>query len=167
KRRDQPLLEPLVARAGHGGGATAAPLVADADPGDRPLHLDEKAGARGRDKRQHLVEQRHALVGECPVGPTEPCAAEVGRGVRGDGAARRGRPVTYFSVSIRPFTNQRCITTITATGGRSAIIAAAIKTFHSGMWVPVRGMRSSRPITTTRIASVLVIISGQRYWFQP
>src|SRR2546423_12912904 len=46
---------------------------------------------------------------------------------RGEGKIRR----RHFSVSTRPFTNQRCISTTTATGGSIASIAVAITTFHS------------------------------------
>ena len=46
-------------------------------------------------------------------------------------------------------------------------MAPAMMRFHVGSSVPLRGISSSSPITTVRIASVLVIMSGHRYWFQP
>src|SRR5215831_643998 len=74
---------------------------------------------------------------------------------------------SHFSLSTRPFTNQRCMKRMMATGGRSAIIAPAMMRFHVGSSVPLRGISSSRPITTVRMASELVMRIGHRYWFQP
>src|SRR5207249_12065191 len=99
--------------------------------------------------------------------------AEVGAGrgrVPEDGEAvlRREQGATpmrcdpgHFSLSMSPCTNQRCMRTITDTGGSSTIIAAAIAMFHSGS-CEVRGTRNSMPMTAVRISGVLVIISGQR-----
>src|SRR6185503_4103120 len=72
----------------------------------------------------------------------------------------------YFSVSTRPFTNQRCISITTSAGGRSASIAVAITRFHSVRASPVLIMRLM-PITAVDIDSSVVMSSGQRYWFQP
>src|SRR6185369_16129428 len=76
-------------------------------------------------------------------------------------AAAMGRDPRHFSVSMRPFTNHRCITTITTTGGSRTIIAAAIATFHSGS-CEVRGISESIPITAVRISGLFVTISGHR-----
>ena len=46
-------------------------------------------------------------------------------------------------------------------------MAPAMIRFHVGRSVPLRGMSFSSPITTVRISSVLVIMSGHRYWFHP
>src|SRR5205814_752922 len=73
----------------------------------------------------------------------------------------------YFSVSMSPFTNQRCMITMTATGGSSTVMAAAMMTFHSGSCEPPRGTRASIPTTAVRISVVVVIMSGQRYSSQP
>ena len=45
-------------------------------------------------------------------------------------------------------------------------MAAAMTTFHSGS-CEVRGTSDSMPITAVRISGLFVIISGQRYSFQP
>ena len=58
----------------------------------------------------------------------------------------------YFSVSTRPFTNQRCISTTTAAGGNSASIAVAITRFHSVSASPPVIMRLM-PITAVYIDS--------------
>ena len=58
----------------------------------------------------------------------------------------------YFSVSTRPFTNQRCIRTTTAAGGNSASIAVAITRFHSVSASPPVIMRLM-PITAVYIDS--------------
>src|SRR4030042_1453040 len=78
---------------------------------------------------------------------------------------RGGKGEYHFSLSINPWTNQRCIRITTSTGGNRAIIAAAITRFHSGGCVPV-GMVEAMPTTTTFIFSELVTMRGQRYWFQ-
>jgi len=42
----------------------------------------------------------------------------------------RGGPGTYFSGSTRPFTNQRCISTTTSTGGAITSSDPAMATFQ-------------------------------------
>src|SRR2546427_8000966 len=144
-----------------------------AEVGDR--HRRDRAGTVGGPLDRRVMDHRHAAVaGQVHVELEQVAAERHGvperqqavLGPKGRAAAV-GRDPRHFSVSIRPFTNQRCMTRMTVTGGSSAIIAAAIMTFHSGTWVPVRGMRSWSPMTTTRMGSEFVIISGQRYWFQP
>src|SRR6185295_12852330 len=72
----------------------------------------------------------------------------------------------YFSVSTRPLTNQRCISTTTSAGGSRASIAVAMTRFHSVSASPVTIMRLM-PITAVYIDSSVVMRSGHRYWFQP
>src|SRR5262249_57862479 len=71
-------------------------------------------------------------------------------------AAMRRNP-RHFSVSMRPFTNHRCIVTITITGGSSTIIAAAIAMFHSRS-CDVRGISESIPIPAVRISGLFVTL---------
>src|SRR5262249_25698177 len=72
----------------------------------------------------------------------------------------------HFSVSIRPLTNHRWPTTTMATGGSRASITVAITRFHSAAASPVGSTRLI-PMTIVSMLSSVVIMSGQRYWFQP
>src|SRR5262249_62191572 len=127
--------------------------------GDRP-------GAVGRALERRVVDDRHGPVAREVDVELEQVAAESDRalereeavlGPEGRAAAMRRDP-RHFSVSIRPFTNHRCITTITTTRGSSTIMAAAIATFHSGS-CEVRGIKESIPITAVLISGGVVTIT--------
>src|SRR5262249_998140 len=77
-----------------------------------------------------------------------------------------GRERIHFSVSTRPFTNQRCISTTTATGGSMASMAVAITTFHSVSASAVT-IIFLMPMTMVCMSSRVVIRIGHRYWVQP
>src|SRR5690606_16792592 len=72
----------------------------------------------------------------------------------------------HLSDSTSPLTNQRCISTTTATGGSIASMAVAITRCHSVAASPPAIIRLM-PITTGYIDSCVVTSSGHRYWFHP
>src|SRR5690554_3436080 len=78
----------------------------------------------------------------------------------------RPRLRPYFSESISPLTNHFCISSTTSAGGSMASIAVAMTRFHSVTASPPAIIRLM-PTTTGYISSRVVIMSGQRYWFQP
>src|SRR5262249_46225139 len=79
-----------------------------------------------------------------------------------DVAKRDVSHINYFSVSIRPLTNRRCISTTTATGGSIASTAVAIATDHS-VSASFTSMIFLMPMTMVCMSSRVVISSGQRY----
>src|SRR6267142_3373228 len=138
------------------------------------MHVElEKIGAEG----QRVAEGEQAVV------RPEQCAAPV-RGEergdhalrgRGDGAHHRGyreeaqrqqeRP-PHFSVSTSPFTNHRCMSRMTATGGSIASIAVDMIRFQS-VWASPVPIILVMPMTMVSMLLLVVIRSGHRYWFQP
>src|SRR5207237_2714287 len=148
-------------------GRARAPQPKAAQVGGR-RGSDRPGAVRGALERGVVDHRDGPVTGQVHV-ELEQIAAERDRapeceqavlGPEGPAAAMRRDP-RHFSVSIRPFTNHRCITTITTTGGSSTIMAAAIATFHSGS-CEVRGISESIPITAVRISGLFVTISGHR-----
>src|SRR5262249_24778537 len=135
--------------------------------GDGPRAVGGALERRGMNHRARTVArqghgelERIAAEGDRALEREEAVLRPEGR------AAAMRRDPRHFSVSIKPFTNHRCITTITTTGGSSTIMAAAIATFHSGS-CEVRGISESIPITAVRLSRRFVTISGPRESFQP
>src|SRR5262249_35311186 len=122
---------------------------------ERPAIADAPLGLRNRVR---------LLLGGRLVN-VERAATEQG-GREQENTQRSDRSSRHFSVSIRPLTNQRCITTTTATGGKRASVTVAITRFHSAVASP-DGTTRLMPMTTVSIVSSVVTMSGQRYWFQP
>src|SRR5207245_10987391 len=117
--------------------------------------LDRRAGDHrdGAVGGQVHVELEQVAAERDGVGEREQAVL----GPEGRAPAVRRDP-RHFSISIRPFTNQRCMTTMTATGGSRTIIAAAMATFHSGS-CEVRGISESIPMTAVRISGLFVTMS--------
>src|ERR1700753_4285814 len=67
--------------------------------------------------------------------------------------------MVHFSVSIRPLTNRRCISTTTKTGGSMASTAVAIATCHSAK-ASLTSMIFLMPITMVCIMSRLPFAQG-------
>src|SRR5262245_12719107 len=148
-------------------GAPRAPKPQAAKVGGR--HRPDRTGAIGRPVDGGVVDHDdHAIAALVHVELDEIAAERDGALEReqavlrpeGTAAAVR-RDARHFSVSIRPFTNHRCMATMIATGGSRTIMAAAIATFHSGS-CEVRGIKPSIPIPAVRISWLIVIMSGQR-----
>src|SRR5689334_2642212 len=70
----------------------------------------------------------------------------------------------YFSVEIRPRTNQRCITITTMSGGAMMMSVPAMATFQSGK-PNSEGMRCFSCVTAMPKFGSVVMSKGQRYWF--
>src|SRR5262249_30765641 len=126
----------------------------------QPRHHAQQGGLAAAGRAEHDQE---LAVGDGAVDALDGFLRGAGIGLA-DAADLDGGH--YFSLSIRPLTNHRCITSTTTTGGMIARMVVAITRFHSvSASAKEIILRSAMMIVFMPLS--LVTSSGQRYWVQP